>query len=52
MGKDIEEVGEKATGHDLPAYAGSTRRNNSGLATEVLAGEVFEGQAQATQRVS
>ncbi|KAL0257895.1 hypothetical protein SLS55_007063 [Diplodia seriata] len=50
MGKDVEAVDEKASGNDLPVYETSSHRRGSGLATEVLAGEVFEGHAPSTQR--
>lgn len=39
---------EKAGSNDLPSYDGSHTKPSG---TDVLAGEVFEGEEQATQRV-
>ncbi|KAF4310323.1 Amino acid/polyamine transporter I [Botryosphaeria dothidea] len=53
MGKDIEDVtGEKVTGNGLPAYETSSHgeRRGSAIGPEVLAGDVFEGHTQSTQR--
>lgn len=44
--KDVEASAEKHS------YDGSPRTKVSPVATDVLAGDVFEGHTQSTQRVS
>lgn len=46
-------TGEKVTGNGLPAYETSSHgeRRGSAIGPEVLAGDVFEGHTQSTQRV-